>query len=307
MDHHFNIEIAQQYGINAAILLHNITYWIEKNKSEKRHFHEGRYWTYMSKSGLAELFPYMTARQIDYALNKLLDAGLILTGNFSEHTFDKTKWYALADSEEKEPEQVTPENSFSSVELMPCANGEKPSETAQLPIAQNSSNRLNNNVQSIEQNRGNRLNNSVQSLNSNINNNIYITNKKHTDKNPNNIGDVGNAVPEEQHLKDKDLEKVIQTIDDRELRDELREFVRMRIKNKRPPTPHAVELIIGKLQKMSGDKSEQLMILQQSTENGWLGLWELKNPPPTNAGTEMQPTENISELEKQFMQSYETD
>ena len=296
MDHHFNIEIAQQYGVNAAMLLHNITYWIEKNKSEKRHFHEGRYWTYMSKAGLKKQFSYMTARQIDYALNKLLDAGVILSGNFSEHTFDKTKWYALADNAVDDVPDVPSDEPEMS---------EKPSETAQLPIAQKRSNRLNNNVQSIEQNRSNRLNNSVQSLNSNINNNIYITNKKHTDKNPNNIGDVGDAVPEGQPLKDKDLEKVIQTVDDAELRDELREFVKMRIKNKRPPTPHAVELIIGKLQKMSGDKSEQLMILQQSVKNCWQGLYELKNPPPTNAGTEMQPTENISELEKQFMQSYE--
>lgn len=291
MDHHFNIEIAQQYGVNAAILLHNITYWIEKNKSEKRHFHEGRYWTYMSKAGLKKQFSYMTARQIDYALNKLLDAGVILSGNFSEHTFDKTKWYALADSEEKEPEQVTPENSFSSVELMPCANGEKPSETAQLPIAQNSSNRLNNNVQSIEQNRGNRLNNSVQSLNSNINNNIYNTNKKQTDKNPN---------------KKATVEDVINTVEDEELQNELREFVRMRKEIKKPPTPHALELILKQLRQMSEDKSAQLMILQQSVKNCWQGLYELKNPPPTNVGTEMQPTENISELEKQFMQSYET-
>lgn len=273
MDHHFNIEIAQQYGVNAAILLHNITYWIEKNKSEKRHFHEGRYWTYMSKSGLAELFPYMTARQIDYALAKLEKAGLILTGNFSEHTFDKTKWYALADVEENAPEM-----------------DEKPSETAQLPIAQNSSNRLNNNVQSIEQNRGNRLNNSVQSLNSNIYNNIYNTNKKQTDKNPN---------------KKATVEDVINTVEDEELQNELREFVRMRKEIKRPPTPHALELILKQLRQMSEDKSAQLMILQQSVKNCWQGLYELKNPPPTNAGTEMQPTENISELERQFMQSYE--
>lgn len=273
MDHHFNIEIAQQYGVNAAILLHNITYWIEKNKSEKRHFHEGRYWTYMSKSGLAELFPYMTARQIDYALAKLEKAGLILTGNFSEHTFDKTKWYTLADVEENAPEM-----------------DEKPSETAQLPIAQNSSNRLNNNVQSIEQNRGNRLNNSVQSIDSNIYNNIYNTNKKHTDKNPN---------------KKATVEDVINTVEDEELQNELREFVRMRKEIKKPPTPHALELILKQLRQMSEDKSVQLMILQQSVKNCWQGLYELKNPPPTNAGTEMQPTENISELEKQFMQSYE--
>ena len=284
MDHHFNIEIAQQYGVNAAILLHNITYWIEKNKSEKRHFHNGRYWTYMSKSGLAELFPYMSKKQIDYALNKLLDAGLIATGNFSDNTFDKTTWYALAEDEniEKAPENGLPIDS----------------DKREQSITTKGDNRLPQKGTIDSDKR-------EQSLNSNNIYNIYNTNKKHTDKNPNNIGDVGNAVPEEQPIKDKDLEKVIQTIDDRELRDELREFVRMRKEIKKPPTPHALELVIKDLRKMSEDKSVQILILQQSIQNSWLGLYQLKNPPPTNAGTEMQPTENISELEKQFMQSYE--
>lgn len=271
MDHHFNIEIAQQYGVNAAILLHNITYWIEKNKSEKRHFHEGRYWTYMSKSGLAELFPYMSKKQIDYALNKLLDAGLIVTGNFSDNTFDKTTWYALAEDEntEKVPENGLPIDS----------------DKREQSITTKGDNRLPQKGAIDSDKR-------EQSINSNIYNIYNNTNKKHTDKNPN---------------KKATVEDVINTVEDEELQNELREFVRMRKEIKKPPTPHALELILKQLRQMSEDKSAQIMILQQSVKNCWQGLYELKNPPPTNAGTEMQPTENISELEKQFMQSYETD
>jgi hypothetical protein len=280
MDHHFNTEIATKYGVNAAILLHNITYWIAKNRSENRHFHDGRYWTYMSKAGLSELFPYLSAKQIDYALNKLVDAGLIITGNYNQNTFDKTKWYALAEPDE----------------------GEKCPETAQLPITTKGSNRLDKREQSISTKGSNRIpqkgvidaDKREQSINSNIYNNIYNTNKKHTDNNP-------------DKKQANTVDDVINTIDDSELRAELWEFVRMRKSIKKPPTPYALELIISQLTKMSQDKLTRIAILRQSIKNCWQGLYPLKDPPPgtESDGNEMTPTENISDIEKQFMSCYE--
>jgi hypothetical protein len=95
MEHSFDIEIAKRYGIQPAILLKNIYFWIEKNRANDKNFYDGYYWTYNSKKAFADLFPYMTARQIEYALQKLIEDDLIITGNYNKVAYDRTLWYAI--------------------------------------------------------------------------------------------------------------------------------------------------------------------------------------------------------------------
>lgn len=97
MEHHFNIEIAKKYDIVTAVLLNNFEYWTAKNEANEKNYFDGRYWTYNSKSAFCELFPYLTARQIDYALNKMIKDGLIISGNYNENKYDRTLWYAITD------------------------------------------------------------------------------------------------------------------------------------------------------------------------------------------------------------------
>lgn len=95
MEHSFDVDIAKRYGIPAAILLKNIYFWIEKNRANEKNFFDGLFWTYNSKKAFAELFPYLTERQIDYALQKLIDDGVIITGNYNKAPYDRTLWYAI--------------------------------------------------------------------------------------------------------------------------------------------------------------------------------------------------------------------
>lgn len=95
MEHSFNIYIAERYGIPSAVLLKNIYFWIEKNRANETNYYDGYYWTYNSKKAFADLFPYLTARQIDYALQKLIDDGLLITGNYNKVAYDRTLWYAI--------------------------------------------------------------------------------------------------------------------------------------------------------------------------------------------------------------------
>lgn len=95
MQHSFDVEIAIQYGINQAIILNNLFFWIQKNKANGKHFYDGHYWTYNSKKAFSELLPYMSERQIDYALSKLVKDGLIIKGNYNKLSYDRTLWYAL--------------------------------------------------------------------------------------------------------------------------------------------------------------------------------------------------------------------
>lgn len=97
MEHSFDINIAKEYGIEEAIILKNIYFWIEKNAANEKHFHDGKYWTYNSKKAFSELFPYMTENKIRYALENLKKNGLIETGNYNESSYDRTLWYTLTE------------------------------------------------------------------------------------------------------------------------------------------------------------------------------------------------------------------
>lgn len=106
--HFFTLGVARKYGVNEAILLQNLYYWVDKNATNRRHLHDGRYWTYNSAAAFAEQFPYFTKNQIQYTLKKLKEHGLILVGNYNRQAFDQTKWYALTDKAYELFGQVNP-------------------------------------------------------------------------------------------------------------------------------------------------------------------------------------------------------
>lgn len=95
--HTFDPEIAMQVGVNAAVVYRNLVFWVRHNEANRRNFHEGRSWTYNSLAAFDEQFPYLTAKQIRTALDKLVEAGLILKGNFAEDRFKRANWYALGE------------------------------------------------------------------------------------------------------------------------------------------------------------------------------------------------------------------
>lgn len=109
MEHHFNTEIAEKYGVFEAIFLHNIGFWILKNKANRQHFYEGRYWTYNSSTAFAELFPYWSIDQIKRIIKKLKDQGVIDISNFNKTEFDRTNWYSVSDEILSQYENTSPD------------------------------------------------------------------------------------------------------------------------------------------------------------------------------------------------------
>ena len=97
MHHSFDIDLAEAYGILEAILLNHFQHWIKHNAANEKHYHDGRYWTFNTVKAFAELFPYASAKQIRTALNRLIDAGVLITGNYNKTTYDRTLWYAFTD------------------------------------------------------------------------------------------------------------------------------------------------------------------------------------------------------------------
>lgn len=97
MYHFFDVDLAKKFGVNCAIILRTFDSLIAKNRTDNVNYFDGRYWTYISNRALAELLPYFTEKQIRTTLDKLIDEGLIITGNYNVSAYDRTLWYAFTD------------------------------------------------------------------------------------------------------------------------------------------------------------------------------------------------------------------
>lgn len=97
MEHSFDIEAAEAFGLQEAILIKNFQYWILKNKANQKHHYDGRYWTYNSIKALSELFPYWSHRQVENYVKSLVNQNVLITGNYNNSAYDRTIWYAFFD------------------------------------------------------------------------------------------------------------------------------------------------------------------------------------------------------------------
>ncbi len=97
----FSKDDAMQYGVEGAVMLHHIRYWIAKNEANGTNYREDRYWTYNSSSAFAKLFPFWSSRKIARLLSKLEELGAITSSNFNEAGYDRTKWYTLSNALDK--------------------------------------------------------------------------------------------------------------------------------------------------------------------------------------------------------------
>ena len=97
MQHHFTVEVAKEYGINCAVLLDNFVYWQKENEANRRNYHDGRYWSYNTIKAFTEMFPYLSTQNIRTAIQKLLKAELIVSGEFADDPYDHTKWYSVTE------------------------------------------------------------------------------------------------------------------------------------------------------------------------------------------------------------------
>ncbi len=92
---------AEQYGVDGAVMLHHIRYWVAKNEANDHNYRDGKYWTYNTQSALAQLFPYWSARKVGRILSKLEEEGAIESGNYNDKKYDRTKWFTLSNGIDK--------------------------------------------------------------------------------------------------------------------------------------------------------------------------------------------------------------
>jgi len=100
MEHSFSVELAIDFGIQEAVLIRHFQFWILKNRSCKKHKYENRTWTYGSAKELSTLFPYLSPKQVERTIKRLVDSGVILTKQMNVSDWDRTLWYAFVNEKQ---------------------------------------------------------------------------------------------------------------------------------------------------------------------------------------------------------------
>lgn len=88
MVHYFHSDIAQKYGINAAVLAAFIWECIEGKSIRQPQLHEGKVWFRCSVQMLTGFFPYLSYDEIRYALKRLIKGRVLINGHFNESRFE---------------------------------------------------------------------------------------------------------------------------------------------------------------------------------------------------------------------------
>ncbi|MEC5300572.1 MULTISPECIES: conserved phage C-terminal domain-containing protein [Staphylococcus] len=84
-------KLAEQIGLNEAIVLQQMHYWL----SNSNHFYDGRKWIYNSYKNWEEQFPFWSNVTIRRTISSLEKQNLLYVGNYNKAGFDKTKWYSI--------------------------------------------------------------------------------------------------------------------------------------------------------------------------------------------------------------------
>ena len=91
-----NTELACLIGLNEAIVLQQLHYWLEKNKATATNFKDGRYWTYGTSQEYRDRdFPFWSLNTFKRTITRLMELGFVEKGNYNRLHWDKTNWYSI--------------------------------------------------------------------------------------------------------------------------------------------------------------------------------------------------------------------
>lgn len=289
MQHYFDINIAMKYGIQPAIILNNLYFWIEKNRANEKHFYDGYYWTYNSMKAFSELFPYMTERQIDYAIKKLVESGLIIKGNYNKSSYDRTCWYAITKAgysilQNCEMDKTNKEYSISQNCEMDKTNLSNGNDTIVKPIPD-----INTYSKQINEEKENYKEKENEFS---LQKNISISTKKRNEKNQEY------ELIELKRVKEK-VEHVTENVP---LKNKILSFLNFRIKNKKAVTMEYLRVFLEKLDKLSNSNdNEKIEILNQSIERGYTTIYAVRK----SGNSSFYRNNNIDEPESYNVDEYE--
>lgn len=106
MEHSFNVEIAEEYGIPSAIILHQICRVILDNEQNGTPKWNGKTWACQSAASIANKIPYMSVHAIRRTLTDMVNSGLLEKAKMAPSGMDHSAWYSLTDKSESAIAQI---------------------------------------------------------------------------------------------------------------------------------------------------------------------------------------------------------
>ena len=291
MEHHFNVELAKEYGILEAIILNNLQFWIEKNRANGTNFHDGHYWTYNSAKAFSELFPYASQKQIRKALQNLIGEGIIQTGNYNKNPYDRTLWYSFTEKGNSIFQTVN-------IDLPKRENGNY---IEGQPIPNNKTdNKTDNKLKESKKEESNNTQNQQVEISEEL---------KQMQK------EIEQLKAENEKLKTKKEkpkkqtksydEQIAEYTGNEELQNALKAFVQMRSFIKKPMTEYALKLMLKKLDELGNSETTKIAILNQSITHNWQGIFPLKDEyTKQEKQPEKKYDQNGYESEEEFMKMF---
>ena len=88
-------KLAKAVGLNEAIVLQQVHYWLEKNRKDRRNIRDGYAWVYNSYGGWTEQFSWWSESTVKRIFTGLEKSGLLVSGNYNKAKMDRTKWYRI--------------------------------------------------------------------------------------------------------------------------------------------------------------------------------------------------------------------
>lgn len=85
-------KLAKEVGLNEAIFLQQLHYWLNGKDAKVR---DNRKWIYNTYQDWQKQFPFWSLNTIKRAVTSLSKQGLVIKDNFNKAGFDKTIWYSI--------------------------------------------------------------------------------------------------------------------------------------------------------------------------------------------------------------------
>ena len=133
-----NRRLATLIGLNEAIVLQQIHYWIKKRRSGIDH--QGKRWIFNSLDGWREQFPFWSQDTVKRALAALKSRGILLVEKLHENGLNRTNYYtidykqiALLEAGELHP-SISANCTNGEVQSAPMDQGKVPSTSVQSAL-----------------------------------------------------------------------------------------------------------------------------------------------------------------------------
>ena len=271
------MSVALEVGVEAALLLDDIYYWVNHTRERDHNFNDGCYWTVNSYQDFMNRFPCFNIGKIKRLLARLRTAGFIEARQFRNYDpRDRSLWYRIT---EKTAQHYTSLAEATALQQQSNANGDLQGHKSKMTNAFVKSDSCTGQTRPMHGTK--------KHFSSILTNSTNI--RAHTKK--------GAGAPD---ISSGQCPTAFLSVENEKLRSALQAFAAERNLHRKPISNQASSLLMMKLEKLAPhDINTQLEIINNSIINGWADFFPLPQARNTNkektADSHASPTRNLYE------------